>query len=130
MASVFINEINYQNAGDDVNEFVEIAGVAGTILTDWSIVLYNSDGTVNNTFGFNDGKTIPNVDDRGYGIVAVITPGIPEEADGNAIALVDGEGNVVQFLSYGSPNPITATEGGSSLRSNRSSRTIQYSYFP
>ncbi|NNL70294.1 MAG: hypothetical protein HKO70_10070, partial [Acidimicrobiia bacterium] len=38
--SVFINEIHYDNASTDTGEAVEIAGPAGTDLTDWSVVLY------------------------------------------------------------------------------------------
>ena len=40
-SNVFINEIHYDNAGTDSGEFVEIAGLAGTDVTGWSIVLYN-----------------------------------------------------------------------------------------
>ena len=38
---MWINEIHYDNAGTDTGEFVEIAGAAGTILDDWSLVGYN-----------------------------------------------------------------------------------------
>ena len=41
---VFINELHYDNDGTDVGERVEVAGVAGTDLTGWSIVLYNGTG--------------------------------------------------------------------------------------
>ena len=42
--TVFINEIHYDNSGTDVNEFIEIAGPAGTNLAEYSIVLYNGSG--------------------------------------------------------------------------------------
>ncbi len=38
---VFINEIHYDNSGTDAGEAGEVAGPAGTDLTDWSIMLYN-----------------------------------------------------------------------------------------
>ena len=41
---VWINELHYDNAGTDVNEFVEVAGPAGTPLDGWSIVLYDGNG--------------------------------------------------------------------------------------
>ena len=40
-ATVWINEIHYDNIGADADEFVEIAGPADTTLTGWTIVLYN-----------------------------------------------------------------------------------------
>lgn len=43
-ATVFINEIHYDNTGTDAGEAVEIAGPAGTDLSGWSIVLYNGSG--------------------------------------------------------------------------------------
>ena len=43
-ANVFINEINYDPAGTDTGEFVEVAGLAGTDLTGWTLVLYNGNG--------------------------------------------------------------------------------------
>jgi endonuclease/exonuclease/phosphatase family metal-dependent hydrolase len=42
---VFINEIHYDNTGTDAEEGVEIAGPAGTLLSDYDVVFYNgSDG--------------------------------------------------------------------------------------
>ena len=44
-ATVFVNELHYDNRGVDLNEAVEIAGPAQTDLTGWRLVLYNgSDG--------------------------------------------------------------------------------------
>ena len=43
-ATVWINEIHYDNTGTDAGETVEIAGPAGTDLTGWTIVGYNGDG--------------------------------------------------------------------------------------
>ncbi len=45
-SDVFINEIHYDDSTStgDINEGVEIAGPAGTDLTDWKIVLYNGNG--------------------------------------------------------------------------------------
>ena len=37
-ATVFINELHYDNGGTDAGEAVEIAGPAGTDLTGWSVL--------------------------------------------------------------------------------------------
>ena len=39
-ATVFINEIHYDNTGADAGEFVEIAGPAGLDVTGWTAALY------------------------------------------------------------------------------------------
>src|SRR6476659_5178881 len=38
------SEIHYDNAGDDVDEQIEIEGPAGTDLSGWSVVLYDGNG--------------------------------------------------------------------------------------
>ncbi|TGX53934.1 hypothetical protein E5A73_07300 [Sphingomonas gei] len=107
-ANVFINEIHYDNAGADSGEFVEIAGAAGTDLTGWKIILYNgangqSYSTVTLTGALANQQ-------NGFG-----TRGITYPVDGvqngspDAIALVDPNGVVVQFLSY--EGVFTATNG-------------------
>ena len=98
-ASVWINELHYDNDGDDVGEAVELAGVAGTDLTGWRLELYNgSDGTVYDTT--NLAGTISN-QQNGFGTVAVEYPqnGL-QNGSPDALALVDVDENVVQFLSY------------------------------
>ena len=65
LASVFINEIHYDNEGTDVGEFIEIAGPAGTDLAGWSIVLYNGvNGLTYNTTALSG--IIPN-QQNGFG---------------------------------------------------------------
>ncbi|BAY80682.1 alkaline phosphatase [Calothrix parasitica NIES-267] len=117
MATVFINEFHYDNSGADTNEFIEIAGAAGTDLTGWSIVLYNgNNGTVYNTENLSG--TIPD-QSNGFGTVAVDISGI-QNGSPDGIALVDNNNNVVQFLSYegsfiavgGPADGITSTDIG------------------
>ena len=119
MATVFINEIHYDNNGTDVGEFVEIAGVAGTNLTGWSLVLYNGNGGA--AYSTTDLSTFI-IDDEGngFGAFSVSFPsnGI-QNGSPDAIALVNN-GTVVQFLSYegtltgvgGAANGITSTDIG------------------
>ena len=106
--SVFINEIHYDNASGDVNEAIEIAGLAGTNLTGWSLVLYNgSNGAAYRTNALTE--TVAN-QSNGYGFVVVNYPtdGIQNGAP-DAVALVNAAGTVVQFLSY--EGVVTATDG-------------------
>lgn len=100
-APAFINEIHYDNAGGDTGEFVEIAGIAGTDLTGWKIVLYNGAATSRAPY-----STIPLTEtlanqQNGFGTIRVAYPvdGIQNGAP-DGIALVDADGTVVQFLSW------------------------------
>ncbi|MEW7289593.1 T9SS type A sorting domain-containing protein [Aquimarina sp. 2304DJ70-9] len=109
--SVFINEIHYDNASADVDEAVEIAGSAGTDLTNWSIVLYNgSNGSVYNTIALSG--NIPD-QQNGFGTVVdtLATNGLQNGAP-DGIALVDNNNAVIQFLSY--EGSFTATDGPAS----------------
>src|SRR5688572_11431560 len=85
--AVFINEIHYDNSSTDANEFVEIAGPAGTSLAEYSIVLYNgSNGAVYDTDAFTG--TIPD-QQNGFGTAFLQYPvnGI-QNGDPDGIALV------------------------------------------
>ncbi|XOF34682.1 MAG: PKD domain-containing protein [Candidatus Electrothrix sp. YB6] len=106
---VFINEIHYDNESTDTNEFVEVAGPAGTDLLDWSIVLYNGgNGEVYATENLSG--TIPDAG-NGFGMVSVSHTGIQNGAP-DGIALVDADDTVVQFLSY--EGSFTALNGPAS----------------
>jgi predicted extracellular nuclease len=97
--SVFVNEIHYDNAGTDVGEAIEVAGPAGTDLSDWSIVLYNGNGgAVYDTDAL--AGTIPD-QQGGFGTIFISYPtnGI-QNGSPDGIALVDPAGAVRQFLSY------------------------------
>jgi uncharacterized protein len=97
--NVWINEIHYDNVGTDSGEFVEIAGVAGTDLTGFSIVLYNgANGLTYDTDSLSG--SIPN-QQNGFGTVSISYPvdGMQNGAP-DAIALVDSSSAVIQFLSY------------------------------
>ena len=91
-----INEFHYDNAGADEGEFIEVAGSAGTDLTGWTLVLYNGNGgapygTIA-LAGALSGST-------GEGFAVVDAPGL-QNGSPDGIALVDPDGNVVEFLSY------------------------------
>lgn len=110
--AVFINELHYDNAGTDTGEAVELAGVAGTDLSGWTLQFYNGSNTPNAAVLYrttNLSGIIPDQDD-GYGTVFFTFPvdGIQNGAS-DGIALVNAEGEVVQFLSY--EGQITAGSG-------------------
>lgn len=95
-AMVMINEFHYDNAGADTGEFIELAGTAGADVTGWSIVLYNGNGggaySTISLAGSLSGT-------EGEGYISVDTPGI-QNGGPDGIALVDADGNVVEFISY------------------------------
>ena len=104
--SVFINELHYDNSGGDVDELIEVAGPAGTDLTNWSIALYNGgNGEVYRTVSLSG-----IIDDQqsGYGTLAFLEAGI-QNGSPDGLALVDANNNLVQFLSY--EGSFTATNG-------------------
>ncbi|NRT15660.1 endonuclease I/chitodextrinase [Flavobacterium sp. 28A] len=104
---VFINEIHYDNVGTDIDEAVEIAGYAGTDLTNWTIVPYNGNGGTSYTPTGTLSGIIPD-QMNGYGTVYVSIPGLQNGAP-DGLALVNPQGNVIQFLSY--EGSFTATDG-------------------
>jgi endonuclease I len=96
-ADVWINEIHYDNTGTDTGEAVEIAGAAGTSLAGWSLLLYNgADGKVYASHGLSG--SLP-ATCGAFGVVTVNTPDI-QNGSPDGLALVDGAGKLVQFLSY------------------------------
>ena len=99
----FVNEIHYDNAGTDSGEAIEIAAAAGTDLAGWQLVLYSvssgaTQGTVYNTINLSG--IVPNQDD-GYGTLTFAFPtnGL-QNGPQDGFALVNPQGQVVQFLSY------------------------------
>lgn len=96
---VFINELHYDNSGTDTGEAIEVAGPAGTNLTDWSLVLYNGA----NGLSYDSDPLTGTITDQGAGFGTVVinypTNGI-QNGSPDGIALVDSTGTVRQFLSY------------------------------
>ncbi len=96
--TVWINEFHYDNTGTDVGEFVEVAGLAGTDMTGWSLVLYNGNGGAPyNTLALSG---VIADQQNGFGTLAFTYPsnGI-QNGSPDGIALADGT-TLVQFLSY------------------------------
>ncbi|MDT0677497.1 DUF5689 domain-containing protein [Autumnicola musiva] len=109
---LFINELHYDNASSDTNEGVEIAGTAGTDLEGFSIILYNGSSSQLNDYHTEAlSGIIPNLD-NGFGTLDFLIEGL-QNGSPDGLALVDAEGNVLQFLSYeGTFTPVEGPAAG------------------
>ena len=106
VASPWINELHYDNRGADTDEFVEIAGTAGTDLSDWLLVGYNgASGSVYRTVQLSG--MIPD-QQNGRGTLAFDFVGL-QNGSPDGIALIDPSDAVVEFLSY--EGSFTAANG-------------------
>jgi endonuclease I/PKD repeat protein len=104
--TAWINEFHYDNSSTDVNEFVEVAGSAGTDLTGWQVIAYNgSNGESYKTINLSG--TLAN-QTNGFGFADFAASGL-QNGGPDGLALVDASGTVVQFLSY--EGTMTATNG-------------------
>ncbi|WP_137702496.1 Hint domain-containing protein [Marimonas lutisalis] len=93
--------------GGSGQEFVELAVPTGTDTSSYSVVIYDSSGTVKSTHALGSVvNTEYNQDiyvvDSGEGLNDIVT--------GDAIAFVDDSGTVLQFLSFNGAI-VTATDG-------------------
>lgn len=104
--TVWINEFHYDNQGGDTGEFVEVAGTAGTSLANWKLVGYNGNGGTDYDT-VNLGGSLPD-QQNGFGTLAFAFTGL-QNGSPDGIALVDGAGAVVEFLSY--EGVLTASSG-------------------
>ena len=95
-----INEIHYDNVGVDVGEAIEIEGPAGASIEGFSLVLY--DGTNQTTYGTPQtftGVLPASCDTRGVAFIVYPSNGV-QNGSPDGIALLDGAGNVLEFISY------------------------------
>lgn len=107
---VRISELHYDNPGTDVDEKIEISGPAGTSLDGWQLVLYNGNASSRAPYTTTSlSGLIPSTagcGTRGVVVISYGTNGVQNGSssasgiDPDGIALVDGGGNVVEFLSY------------------------------
>ncbi|MFC0679934.1 endonuclease [Lysobacter korlensis] len=120
-AAVFINEIHYDDAtsGGDVGERIEVVATAGESLSGYRIYLYN--GSTPSKAVYYDNDPVPTgslVSCGGTARIATVTypsNGIQNGAP-DAIALVNGSGALVQFLSY--EGTVTGSTGPAAGRTS------------
>jgi endonuclease I len=103
-AEVFINELHYDNAGSDSGERIEVVATAGEDLGAYRIYLYNGGSTPGSASSY-DNDAVPAGSSVSCGAsVRIATVSYPSDGlqngSNDAIALVDGNGQLVQFLSY------------------------------
>jgi len=104
-ASAKINEFHYDNAGSDVNEFVEIALPAGSDPTQVQVDLYNgSNGTTYDAIVLSSAEFVSSDGTLDYYVWNVI----PQNGnDGIAVSCLDG--TQYQFITY--EGAFMATDG-------------------
>ncbi|MEM7396455.1 MAG: lamin tail domain-containing protein, partial [Verrucomicrobiota bacterium] len=105
-ALIWFNEFHYQNDGVTRDEGVEVAGRAGTVLSNFMVVAYRQDGTPYDTLTLSGV-----IDDEacGFGAVWFDIPGLQNgPSDGFALVRVL-DSAVFQFLSY--EGPLVGTAG-------------------
>jgi predicted extracellular nuclease len=97
----FISEIHYDNAGGDVDEFVEVQLPPGTSSAGLSVVLYNGSSTSRSTYNTTALPAVTAPADAPAFAVVNPTSGI-QNGNPDGVALVDtSTGTVLEFLSYG-----------------------------
>lgn len=119
LSEVRISEFHYDNAGTDAGEAIEVSGPAGTDLTGWQIVLYNGNGGAVYHTRTLSGVIPASCTTRGVLVFTYPVDGI-QNGSPDGIALVDGGGALVEFLSYegvfaavgGPANGLPATDVG------------------
>ena len=95
---VYINEFHYDNQGSDQGEFVEIGGLAGTDLAGWQLEFYNG-GNGQRYMTWDLAGSISD-QQQGYGVLAFSGSKGIQNGGSDGIALIGGDGALVQFLSY------------------------------
>jgi endonuclease I len=113
-AAVFINEFHYDDAtaAGDTGERIEVVATAGETLSSYTVYLYNGSApTAAVTYGSNVVPAGSLVTCGGQVRIATLsyaTNGI-QNGPNDGMALVNGSGQVVQFISY--EGAITASNG-------------------
>ncbi len=93
----FINEFHYDNGGSDVGEFIELAGVAGSSLNGYTLVLYN--GGDGKSYSTRQLSGVFTDQQNGMGTIQIPVPGLQNGAP-DGFALIAPDGTVLEFLSY------------------------------
>jgi len=120
--AVWINEVAYNDPGVDDEEFIELCGVAGTVITDWKVQLVNGfDGS--NYYEFTVGSEAGSFtfadEQNGYGfyVLASSSSGdVPntdetmasdmQNGDDDAVRITKADGTEIHFFAYNSKSAI------------------------
>lgn len=116
--TAFINEIHYDNAGKDLDEFVEIVAHQSHNIDNYSVLLVNgASGTSYKSYSLTSAAAT--FSDNGWVIYSLLVAGIQNGAP-DGIALVGNNNLLLQFLSYegtfvgkeGAINGVTSSDIG------------------
>jgi endonuclease/exonuclease/phosphatase family metal-dependent hydrolase len=110
---VFVNELHYDNAGADAQEGVEVAGPAGTVLSDYSLAFCNGTGG-GEYLTVNLSGVIPSESGTGFGAVWVPVSGIQNGAPDGLVLYRRSTREILQMLSW--EGELVATAGVASGR--------------
>ena len=102
---VFINEIKYQAPIGE--EFIEVSGPSGDSITGWEIILYDETPLPYDTISL-EGE-LP--DTEGCNGIVVVDVAVLFTTPGSGMALVDAQGQLVQYLTYGDTTTGTINSG-------------------
>ena len=102
----YFSEVSY--SGMHSAGFIEVAVAAGTDVSGYTVQVYESDGSLHDTYSF--GASTQTIAGKDVYLFDNNTPLWDGLDGGDAIALVDDLGNVVQFVSFGGPT-VTASNG-------------------
>jgi endonuclease I len=121
-AEVFINELHYDDAtaAGDTGERVEIVATAGESFSGYQLVLYNGSSTswaarAYSTTAVPAGGLASCGGSVRVAVVSYPSNGI-QNGPNDGIALIDGNGRVVEFISY--EGQITAADGPAAGRTS------------
>lgn len=91
----YISEIMYQESQDN---FIEVAVPRGTDVSGYSVAIYDASGVLQTTMSFD----LPDGTMGGSDVYTFdqFTTGYAQYGASEAIALIDGSGNVLQFVSF------------------------------
>ncbi|WP_102946009.1 endonuclease [Stenotrophomonas sp. VV52] len=112
-ADVFINELHYDDStpAGDVGEAIEVVATGGEDLGSYTLYLYN--GSAPSAATVYASNPVPAGTAAGCGKASLATVTYPtnglQNGANDGIALVDGSGKVVQFISY--EGTVTAASG-------------------
>lgn len=96
---VFVNEIHYDNTGEDAEEGIEITGPAGTLLSDYEVLFHNGNGGTANGGARRLFGVIPN-QGNGAGAVWFAFTGIENGSPDGMVLYHWPSATVVQRISY------------------------------
>jgi len=114
-APVMVNEIHYDNAGTDAQEGVEVAGEAGTLLSEYAIAFSNGSGG-GEYLTVNLSGVIPSESGTGFGAVWVPVSGIQNGAPDGLVLYRRSTREILQMLSWeGSLPAVSGVAAGQTL---------------